>query len=166
MATRSGIAVLVVFGLAALAFADSSCGPGDGAGADGDFDFDGGGVSTCDGVVVVETASGNAQVPGDTSLIGSDASASCAMREGSGDDQAVLVLQAALVRCNGQSVTPDGDYGAQTTQAVMNVQQQHGITADGAYGPATLEVMAWPSTGSSGCVTGVSAGSTVVGEAP
>ena len=115
-------------------------------------------------MVVVETASGNAQVPGDTSLLGSDASANCVMREGSGDDEAILVLQSALVRCNGQSVGLDGDYGAQTTQAVMNVQQQHGVTADGAYGPATLEVMGWPSTGSGGCVSGVSVGSTVIDE--
>ncbi|HEY6696889.1 MAG TPA: peptidoglycan-binding domain-containing protein [Acidimicrobiales bacterium] len=165
MASRSGIAVLVVFGLAALAFADSSCGPGDGAGADGDFDFNGDGASTCDGVVVVETSSGNAQVPGDTSLIGSGDSASCVMHEGGGAHEAVLVLQTALVRCNGQSVGVDGDYGPQTTQALMNVQQQHGITADGAYGPATLEVMGWPGTGSGGCVSGVSAGSTVIDEA-
>lgn len=160
MASRSGIAVFVVFGLAALAFADSSCGPTDDAGADGDFEFNG--PPTCDGVVVVETASGNAQVPGNTSLIGSDDSANCSMREGSGDEDAILVLQTALVGCNGQSTTVDGDYGAQTTQAVMNVQQQHGIGGDGAYGPATLEVMAWPGTGSSGCVTGVSAGSQVI----
>jgi hypothetical protein len=46
----------------------------------------------------------------------------------------------------------------------MNVQQQHGVTADGAYGPATLEVMGWPSTGSGGCVSGVSAGSNVIAE--
>jgi peptidoglycan hydrolase-like protein with peptidoglycan-binding domain len=151
-----GIAVLVLFGLAAIGSADSGCDNGNG---DGDFDFDS--ASTCDDVVVVETASGNAQVPGDTSLIGDD-SASCVMREGGGDEQAVVVLQTALVRCNGQSVGVDGDYGADTSRAVMNVQQQHGITADGAYGPATLEVMGWPGTGAGGCVTGVSAGSTVI----
>ncbi len=166
MASRSGIAVLVVFGLAALAFADSSCGAGDGASADGDFDFNAGGAPTCDGVVVVETPSGNAQVPGDTSVLGSDDSAKCVMREGSGDEKAILVLQTALARCNGQNPTFDGDFGAQTAQAVMNVQQQHGITADGAYGPATLEVMGWPGTGSSGCVSGVSAGSPVVAGEP
>ena len=161
MASRSGIAVLVVFGLAALALADSSCGPGDDADADDDFDFSADSGSTCDGVVVVETASGNAQVPGDTSLIGTDDSVSCVLREGSGDNEAILVLQTALARCNGQSVGVDGEYGAQTTQAVMNVQQQHGVPPDGAFGPATLEVMGWPST-SGGCVSGVSAGSTVV----
>jgi peptidoglycan hydrolase-like protein with peptidoglycan-binding domain len=166
VASRSGIAVLVVFGLAALAFADSSCGPDDNAGADNDFDFNGDGASTCDGVVVVETPSGNAQVPGDTSLLDSDGSADCVMGEGRGDDEAILVLQSALARCNGQSVGVDGDYGAQTTQAVMNVQQQHGVTADGAYGPTTLEVMGWPSTGSGGCVSGASAASTVIDASP
>jgi peptidoglycan hydrolase-like protein with peptidoglycan-binding domain len=156
-----GIAVLVVFGLAALGSADSGCDIGNGG--DDEIDFDSSGP-TCDGVVVVETASGNAQVPGDRSLLGSDDSADCVMREGSGDDEAILVLQGALVRCNGQSLDVDGNYGAQTTQAVMNVQQQHGVTADGAYGPATLEVMGWPSTGSGGCVSGVSAGSNVIDE--
>jgi peptidoglycan hydrolase-like protein with peptidoglycan-binding domain len=155
-----GIAVLVLFGLAALGSTDSGCDIGDGD--DDGITFDN--APTCDGVVVVETASGNAQVPGDTSLLGSDDSASCVMREGSGDDEAVLVLQAALVRCNGQSVGVDGNYGPQTTQAIMNVQRQHGVTADGAYGPATLEVMGWPGTGSGGCVSGVSAGSNVIDE--
>jgi peptidoglycan hydrolase-like protein with peptidoglycan-binding domain len=153
-----GIAVLVLFGLAALGSADSGCDVGNGD--DGEIDLDD--APTCDGVVVVEAASGNAQVPGDTSLIGSDDSADCVMREGTGDDEAILVLQSALVRCNGQSVGVDGNFGAETSQALMNVQQQHGVTADGAYGPATLEVMGWPSTGSGGCVSGVSAGSNVI----
>ncbi|MGH9229389.1 MAG: peptidoglycan-binding domain-containing protein [Acidimicrobiales bacterium] len=165
MASKAGgIAVLVLFVLAALGSTDSGCDIGNGGdGDDGEFDFDDG-ASTCDGVVAVETASGNAQVPGNTSLVGED-SASCVMREGGGDDQAVVVLQTALARCNGQSVGVDGDYGPDTSRAVMNVQQQHGIGADGAYGPATLEVMGWPGTGSTGCVSGVSAGSTVVEEA-
>ena len=159
MASKAGIAVLVLFGLAALASTDSGCDVGNGG--DGDFDFDDS-ASTCDGVVVVETASGNAQVPGNTSALGSDDSANCVMRVGSGGDEAILVLQTALIRCNGQSLTVDGDYGAETAEAVMNVQQQHGVTADGSYGPATLEVMGWPSTGAGGCVSGVSAGSTVI----
>jgi Putative peptidoglycan binding domain len=156
-----GIGVLVLFGLAALASTDSGCDIGNGG--DGDFDFDSD-APTCDGVVVVETASGSAQVPGNTSLIGSDDTANCVMREGASDEEAVLLLQSALARCNGQSVGVDGEYGPQTTQAVMNVQQQHGVTPDGAYGPATLEVMGWPSTGSGGCVSGVSAGSNVIDE--
>jgi Putative peptidoglycan binding domain len=158
-----GIAVLVLFGLAAIASTDSGCDNGNG-GTDTDFDFDSDNASTCNGVVVVEAVSASAQVPGNTSLIASDDSASCVMREGGGDDEAVVVLQTALVRCNGQNVPIDGTYGAATSQAVMNVQRQHGLPADGAYGPATLEVMSWPA-GSGGCVTNVSVSSVVVDEA-
>jgi peptidoglycan hydrolase-like protein with peptidoglycan-binding domain len=162
VASKGGIAVLVLFGLAALASADSACqNNGDG---DGDFDFDGSTASTCDGVVVVQAVSASAQVPGNTSLIGSDGSASCVMREGSGDDEAVTVLQTALVQCNGQSVTIDGNFGAATSEALKNVQRQHGLPEDGAFGPATLEVMSWP-TGSGGCVSSVSVSSVVVDEA-
>jgi hypothetical protein len=162
--------VLVLFGLAAVASADGGCEPGGGADADTDgefdLDFSDDGVPTCDGVVVVEIGSGTVRVPGDTSLFGSSESAACDMRAGDGDDEAVTALQVALVRCNGQNIAVDGDYGPETTRAVTNVQQQHGIGADGAYGPATLQVMGWPRTGSGGsdCVTGVSAGSAVVDE--
>jgi Putative peptidoglycan binding domain len=160
VASNAGIAVLVLFGLAALASADSSCQNN----GDDNFDFDGQTASTCDGVVVVQEASVSTQVPGNTSLISSDSSTTCVMREGSGDDEAVTVLQTALVQCNGQNVTIDGNYGAATTQAVANVQRQHGLPADGAYGPSTLEVMSWP-TGSGGCVSSVSVSSVVVDEA-
>ncbi|HKA83398.1 MAG TPA: peptidoglycan-binding domain-containing protein [Acidimicrobiales bacterium] len=160
MASKGGIAVLVLFGLAALASADSSCQNN----GDNDFDFDGQNASTCDGVVVIQSASASASVPGNTSLISSDSSVSCVMHEGSGNDEAVTALQTALVQCNGQSVTIDGNFGAATTQAVANVQRQHGLPADGAYGPATLEVMSWP-TGSGGCVSSVSVSSVVVDEA-
>jgi peptidoglycan hydrolase-like protein with peptidoglycan-binding domain len=160
VASKGGIAVLVLFGLAALASADSSCQNN----GDSDFDFDGATASTCDGVVVVQTASASSQVPGNTSLISSDESVSCVMREGSADEDAVIALQTALVRCNGQSVNIDGNFGAATSEAVMNVQRQHGLPADGAYGPATLEVMSWP-TGSGGCVSSVSVSSVVVDEA-
>jgi peptidoglycan hydrolase-like protein with peptidoglycan-binding domain len=160
VASKGGIAVLVLFGLAALASADSGCQNN----GDGDFDFDSQAASTCDGVVVVQSASVSAQVPGNTSLITSDGSAACVMREGSRDEQAVTVLQTALVQCNGQNVTIDGNYGAATSQAVANVQRQHGLPPDGAYGPSTLEVMSWP-TGSGGCVSSVSVSSVVVDEA-
>ena len=158
MASKGGIAVLVLFGLAALASADGGCQNN----GDGDFDFDNQAASTCDGVVVVQSAS--VQVPGNTSLISSDSSASCVMREGSDNKEAVTVLQTALVQCNGQSVTIDGNFGASTSEAVANVQRQHGLPADGAYGPSTLEVMSWP-TESGGCVSSVSVSSVVVAEA-
>jgi Putative peptidoglycan binding domain len=160
VASKGGIAVLVLFGLAALATADGGCQNN----GDDDFDFDDQAASTCDGVVVVQSASVSAQVPGNTSLISSDSSVSCVMREGSDNEEAVTALQTALVQCNGQSVTIDGNFGASTSQAVANVQRQHGLPADGAYGPATLEVMSWP-TGSGGCVSSVSVSSVVVDEA-
>lgn len=170
MASRSGIAVLVLFGIAAVAAADSSCGAGNGtdADADADFDLDFGdddGLATCDGVVVVRTASGTAAVPGDTSFFDSDESPNCDLREGGGgDDEAIEVLQHALVRCNGQNIAVDGEYGSGTVRAVTNVQREHGIAADGAYGPATLQVMGWPGSGGSGCVTGVTSAADVVDE--
>ena len=166
MASRSGIAVLVLFGIAAVAAADSSCGAGNGTDADFDLDFgDDDGLATCDGVVVVRTASGTAAVPGDTSFFDSDESPNCDLREGGGgDDEAIELLQHALVRCNGQNIAVDGEYGSGTVRAVTNVQRQHGIAADGAYGPATLQVMGWPGSGGSGCVTGVTSAADVVDE--
>jgi hypothetical protein len=168
VASASGIAVLVLFGIAAVAAADSSCGAGNGTDADADFDLDLGdddGLAACDGVVVVRTASGTAAVPGNTSFFDSDESPNCDLRAGGGgDDEAIEVLQNALVRCNGQSIAVDGEYGSGTVRAVTNVQRQHGIAADGAYGPATLQVMDWPGSGGSGCVTGVTSAAEVVDE--
>ncbi|HET6663742.1 MAG TPA: peptidoglycan-binding domain-containing protein, partial [Acidimicrobiales bacterium] len=80
-------------------------------------------------------------------------------------EDAVVVLQDALARCNRESVSVDGEYGPQTAAAVMAVQERAGITADGEYGPATLEVMRWPTTSTSGgrtdCVSGASSSAVV-----
>lgn len=162
-----GTLVLVVFALLALATANGGCGSvlED---ADGDFDFgvvddevdevDGGGdLPTCDGAVVVEAASGSAQVPGNTGLLETSSSAACEMEPGRGDEEAVAVLQTALARCNGHPVAIDGEYGPETEQAVIAVQRQAGVGVDGAYGPVTLRVMRWPATTGSGveCVAGI-----------
>lgn len=149
----------MVFGLAAVAFANGGCEPGTEASSgdtDGDVDlnFDGDGLPTCDGVVVVDTAAGTAQVPGDTSLFASSDSARCALREGTGDEDAVVALQTALSRCHGQNVTMDGEYGDGTARAVTNVQRQHGVAVDGVYGPTTMQAMDWPAS-SGGCVGGI-----------
>jgi peptidoglycan hydrolase-like protein with peptidoglycan-binding domain len=173
MASSSGgIGFLVLFGLAALAYANGGCdlsaeSSADGDAGDGTFDFspdDGGtddadGLATCDGVVVIEAASGSAEVPGDTSLLDTSASTACVMGPEQGDDDAVVVLQNALAQCNGQAVEMDGEYGAQTVRAVATVQRQAGVAEDGKYGPVTLQVMRWPATaseGSSDCVGNVS----------
>jgi hypothetical protein len=154
-----GILVLVVFGLLALSAANGGCVVAEG---DGDFDFgvsdelavdgdgvavDGDNLATCDGVVVVAADGGTAQVPGETGLFSSESTA-CEMEAGQGDEDAVVVLQNALVRCNGQAVAVDGEYGPETTRAVIAVQRQAGVAADGAYGPATLQAMRWPTTAS------------------
>ena len=164
-----GVAILVLFGLLALAAA-GGCESLDG---NGNFDFgtsseaaasDGttNGLPTCDGVVVIEIDSTPVRVPGDTGFF-SEASSSCGMSQGRGDEDAVVVLQDALARCNREGVTVDGEYGPQTAGAVADVQRRAGITADGEYGPATLQVMAWPTTSDSGvtrCVRGASSSST------
>jgi peptidoglycan hydrolase-like protein with peptidoglycan-binding domain len=171
MASNSGgIGLLVLVGLAALAYANGGCdlstaASNDGDAGDGTFDFtpddgdagDADGLDTCDGVLTIESASGPAQVPGDTGLLGTSASTACEMGAGEGDDDAVSVLQNALRECHGQAITVDGDYGPRTAEAVAAVQRDSGVAADGTYGPVTLEVMQWPATsGSADCVGDVS----------
>jgi hypothetical protein len=168
MASDSGgIGFLVLFGLAALAYANGGCDLSRAPQAEGDGSFDftvddedvdnADGLSTCDGVVVVESASRTAQVPGQTGVLGTSASAACEMRPGQGDEEAVAVLQTALAQCNGQTVAVDGQYGPQTTSAVEAVQRQAGVAGDGEYGPDTFQAMRWPATPTSGdCVASVS----------
>ena len=163
-----GVLVLVVFGLLALSAANGGCVV---TGGDGDFDFgvsdelgvdgddlavdgdeltvDGDDLAMCDGVVVVAAEVGTAQVPGETGFFGTSESTACEMEAGQGDEEAVVVLQNALVRCNGQAVAIDGEYGPQTARAVIAVQRQAGVAADGAYGPAMLQAMRWPTTAAS-----------------
>ena len=168
MASSSGgLGFLVAFGLLALAYANGGCDlstapSADGDSGDGTVDFspgegadDADGLAPCDGVVVIESASGTAEVPGDTELLDTSASTACAMGAGQGDDRAVAVLQNALAQCNGQAIEVDGEYGPQTARAVAAVQRQMGVAEDGKYGPVTLQVMRWPATataGSADCV--------------
>ncbi|MGH9288920.1 MAG: peptidoglycan-binding domain-containing protein [Acidimicrobiales bacterium] len=166
-----GVLILVLFGLLALASANGCQSTLD---SDGNFDFGtsgeasaSDGLPTCDGVVVIDVASEPVRVPGDTDLF-SSASPTCGMSVGRGDEDAVVVLQDALARCNGESVSVDGEYGPQTAAAVMDVQERAGITADGEYGPATLQAMRWPTTTTSGartdCVAGASSAAAVESE--
>lgn len=174
MAQRSGIGWLVVLGLVALGFAGAGDGFGGGdadteaqaAGADDDFSFEpeSGTASDddsildgadCDGVVVVQVAEASAEVPGETGIF-QDESVSCVLTEGDEGD-AVVALQDALVRCNGQSVPVDGDYGPATAQAVANVQAANGLATDGTFGDATRRAMTWPAE-TSGGVTCVDTG--------
>jgi peptidoglycan hydrolase-like protein with peptidoglycan-binding domain len=163
LAASSGAVVLVAFGLLALAMSpNSGCGS-DGDSADqadqGNVDVDTADEPTCDGVVVVQSASGSTSVPGGEVRADSSTSVACDMREGDVDEDAVRAVQAAMVRCNGQDVTVDGNFGPETRAALAQIQQQSGLSADGFYGPATREAMQWPATSASGttvCISNVS----------
>jgi len=54
---------------------------------------------------------------------------------------AVKRLQALLVASFGQSVTVDGNYGPQTSTAVLNVQRFFGLPADDVVGPRTWAIV-------------------------
>ncbi|HZA77421.1 MAG TPA: peptidoglycan-binding domain-containing protein [Acidimicrobiales bacterium] len=164
MASSSGIVVLVAFGLLALSMSsDAGCESGDDDRVDVDVveddvdvvedDFD---VDRCDGVVVVQSASGSTSLPSGDTRVESSASVECNMREGDVDEEAVRALQDALVRCNGQNIAVDGNFGQQTQQAIARVQEQNGLAADGFYGPETRDAMQWPATSASGTTTCVS----------
>ena len=163
MAASSGAVVLVAFGIIALAMSpDSGCGS-DGNGADqadqGTVDIDTTAEPTCDGVVVVQSASGSTSVPGGEVRVESSTSVACDMREGEVDEDAVRAVQEALVTCNGQDLTVDGNFGPETRAALAQVQEQSGLPADGFYDPATRDAMQWPATSASGttvCISNVS----------
>jgi peptidoglycan hydrolase-like protein with peptidoglycan-binding domain len=170
LASSSGAVVLAAFALVALAMSpDSGCGS-DGNGADR-ADQANAGVDTtaepmCDGVVVVQSASGSTSVPGGAVRAGSSTSVACDMREGDVDDDAVRALQEALVRCNGQDLTVDGNFGPETRAALVQIQEQSGLSADGFYDPTTRDAIQWPATTASGttvCISNVSS-STAPGE--
>ena len=123
-----------------------------GGGDDGDDGGDegGDGGAECDEVVVVDEGSEQVDVPGESTVV-QESSVDCTMSSGA-DGDAVATLQDALATCNGQDVTVDGEYGEQTRQAVAAVEAQNGLTADGAYDPATAQAMSWPS--GDGCTGG------------
>ena len=160
MAASSGAVVLAAFALVALAMSpDSGCGS-DGTSADqANAGVDTTTQPTCDGVVVVQSASGSTSVPGGAVRVGSSTSVTCDMREGDVDEDAVRAVQEALVRCNGQDLTVDGNFGPETRAALAQIQEQNGLSADGFYDPATRDAMQWPATTAAGttvCISNVS----------
>jgi hypothetical protein len=164
VAKSSGVGWLVVLGLVALGFAGSGGGfdgdtDAEPAGADDDFSFepepgapsgsgDSDSGSDCDDVVVMQVSSGAVAVPGESGVF-QEETVQCEMVQGD-DGEAVAVLQDALVRCNGQAIAVDGEYGPSTAQAVADVQQRSGLSADGTFDDATRRAMAWPASSSSG----------------
>ena len=159
MASSSGSLLLVVLALAGIGLASEDDGPGVSdlieTGGEDDFSYaptagaSSSGLPRCDDAVVAESGAVSVVVPGDGSILDSS-DLTCQVDEGS-DAEAVAALQEALVRCNGQPVVVDGELGPGTRGAVTNVQQQHGLAADGAYGPATMRVMQWPTADGTTC---------------
>lgn len=68
----------------------------------------------------------------------------CYLRNGDFNNFGVVALQNALIRCYGQAITPDGDFGTLTERALKNVQTVHGLKVDGIYGPDTYGAMWFP----------------------
>jgi peptidoglycan hydrolase-like protein with peptidoglycan-binding domain len=64
----------------------------------------------------------------------------------------VWALQRTMVNCYGQNIAVDSNFGPATRSALINVQRQVGVTADGVYGPATRSRMRWSlEAGAPGC---------------
>jgi hypothetical protein len=105
---------------------------------------DGGALPACDGTAPFAVEDGTIRLPVHGPVV-PFASAACQLAEGDGGgEEAVRLVQVALTACNGQGVTADGSYGAETRRAVASVQAAHGIGADGIYGPDTRAAMTWP----------------------
>lgn len=160
MASSSGTVLLVVLALAGIGLSSEDDRPGDAdvveTGGDDDFSYtSAGGAATsglprCDDAVVTDAGAVSVVVPGDAGILDSSTDLACEVDERS-DTEAVTVLQDALARCNGQAIPVDGVLGPGTRAAVTEVQEDHGLAADGAYGPATMRVMQWPTADGSTC---------------
>lgn len=160
MASSSGTVLLVALALAGIGMASEDDRPGEAdvieTGGDDDFSYaPAAGASTsglprCDDAVVAESGAVSVVMPGEGGLLSSSTDLACEVDEDS-DTEAVTVLQDALARCNGQTVAVDGELGPATRAAVTSVQAQHGLATDGAYGPATMRVMEWPTADGATC---------------
>jgi peptidoglycan hydrolase-like protein with peptidoglycan-binding domain len=81
----------------------------------------------------------------------SSGSATCFLAEGD-NSSAVSALQRALRACNGYpNLAVDGDFGPNTKNAVLGVQNAPGMTRDGVYGPQTRDHMSWTNAAGTSC---------------
>lgn len=105
---------------------------------------DGGALPPCDATAPFAVDDGTIRLPVHGPVV-PFASAACQLAEGhASGEEAVRLVQDALAACNGQAVTIDGSYGAETRQAVASVQEANGLDVDGIYGPDTRAAMDWP----------------------
>ncbi|MFI1996918.1 peptidoglycan-binding protein [Actinoplanes sp. NPDC020271] len=66
----------------------------------------------------------------------------------------VWALQRTLNYCYNQNIAMDSNFGSGTRAALINVQRQAGVSADGVYGPATRSRMLWSQeAGSPNCIS-------------
>lgn len=56
----------------------------------------------------------------------------------------VKALQSTLTVCYGKGLQIDGDFGKATKSALISVQKQINVVADGIYGPNTRDALKWP----------------------
>ncbi|WP_190195832.1 peptidoglycan-binding domain-containing protein [Streptomyces djakartensis] len=75
----------------------------------------------------------------------------CLMRRGNYDNNAVKYLQEVLRDIYHYDIAVDGDFGPATENALIRLQRQLRITADGIYGPQTRDAICWPVYYGSGC---------------
>jgi hypothetical protein len=75
----------------------------------------------------------------------------CSLRKGNYNNIAVVALQNALVKCYGQTIAIDADFGPATKRALIKAQawEQHvnhktRLAANGVYNHDTLVAMRWP----------------------
>ncbi|GAB3137907.1 hypothetical protein GCM10027290_04520 [Micromonospora sonneratiae] len=84
----------------------------------------------------------------------------CLLASSNYNNWGVVALQNALVRCYGQSIAVDGDFGSGTRTALLNAQNWErvvngkALAVDGVYGPATRGSIMWPYYTSSGNLAG------------
>ncbi|GIJ56844.1 peptidoglycan-binding domain-containing protein [Virgisporangium aurantiacum] len=77
---------------------------------------------------------------------GLDPQTSCTLRNGHNDNFGVVALQNMLVKCYGQAIAVDGDFGPATEQALKRAQAWE-FTVNAKWQVATNGVYNWSATG-------------------
>jgi hypothetical protein len=103
-------------------------------------------VSECNAAVWRTSAAGNHKLffPYYRSADGRTTALNCLLRQGDYDNWGVVALQNMLIKCYGQSISRDGDFGPATRTALMRAQTWERITADGVYGWQSHTRLMWP----------------------
>lgn len=76
--------------------------------------------------------------------VGNSNNFQCELRRDDFNNFGVVALQNTLIRCYGQSIAADGDFGSQTEAALKNAQRIHGLPTNGVYNWNTHKTIWWP----------------------